>query len=272
LGNATRLFVLAHHIVWDPHSEEIFWTEVDRRLTGPGAGDAGHHHPGSGPSVHRIATRDHAPLVTDLQRHLAISNGNRVWERLAAAARRAGVTPFAWTVGHLAAAAAAWSEPATVMAYIDVDLRPLAGTSQDTMGFHLSQLAIATVDRSTSGPAAAAAVHTAVMRRLAAAMRQEIRPSSEAAGHGGHPCKFHFSDIRYRRRLHHLRPIGIRLPVARNQLSVGVTVTDTSLEVTVTARRGTADSTGIARLAQLARHRLISAAAYGERAASDAAP
>jgi hypothetical protein len=110
------------------------------------------------------------------------------------------------------------------------------------------------------------------MRRLAAAMRQEIRPSSEAAGHGGHPCKFHFSDIRYRRRLHHLRPIGIRLPVARNQLSVGVTVTDTSLEVTVTARRGTADSTGIARLAQLARHRLISAAAYGERAASDAAP
>jgi hypothetical protein len=140
------------------------------------------------------------------------------------------------------------------------------------MGFHLSQLEIATVDRGTSGPAAAAAVHTAVMRRLAAAMRQEIRPSSEAAGHGGHPCKFHFSDIRYRRRLHHLRPIGIRLPVARNQLSVGVTVTDTSLEVTVTARRGTADSTGIARLAQLARHRLISAAAYGERAASDAAP
>ncbi|MFC6082483.1 condensation domain-containing protein [Sphaerisporangium aureirubrum] len=271
-GNATRLFVLAHHIVWDAHSEEIFWTEVDRRLTGPGAGDAGHRHPGFGPSVHRVATRDHAPLVTDLQRHLAISNGDRVWERLAAAARRAGVTPFAWTVGHLAAAAAAWSEPASVMAYIDVDLRPLAGTSQDTMGFHLSQLEIATVDRGTSGPAAAAAVHTAVMRRLAAAMRQEIRPGSEAAGHGGRPCKFYLRDIRYRRRLHHLRPIDIRLPVARNQLSVGVTVTDTSLEVTVTARRGTADSTGIARLAQLARRHLISAAAHGERAASDAAP
>ncbi|MEW9555105.1 hypothetical protein [Nonomuraea sp. NPDC050783] len=271
-GNATRLFVLAHHIVWDAHSEEIFWTEVDRRLTGPGAGDAGHRRPGFGPCVRRIATRDHAPLVTDVQRHLVIPNGDRVWERLTAAARQAGVTPFAWTVGHLAAAAAAWSEPATVRAYIDVDLRPLAGTSPDTMGFHLSQLEIAAVDRGTSGPAAASAVHTAVMRRLAAAVRQEIRPGGEAAGHGGHPCKFYFRDIRYRRRLRHLRPVDIRLPVARNQLSVGVTVTDAGLGVTVTARRGTADSTGITRLAQLARQYLISAAAYDKRAASDAAP
>lgn len=271
-GNATRLFVLAHHIVWDAHSEEIFWTEVDRRLTGPGAGDAGHDDPGVSPSVHRIATRDHAPLVTDPQRHLTIPNGDRVWERLAAAARRAGVTPFSWTVGHLAAAAAAWSEPATIKAYIDVDLRPLAGTSHDTMGFHLSQLEIATVDRGTCGPVAAAAVHTAVMRRLVAAVRQEIRPDSEATGHGGHPVKFYFRHIRYQHRLHNLRPIAIRLPVARNQLSVGVTVTDTSLDVTVTARRGTADSTGMERLAQLARQHLISAAAHGERAACDAAP
>ncbi|MGZ3145574.1 hypothetical protein ACVDFE_27000 [Lentzea chajnantorensis] len=263
-GNAARLFVLAHHIVWDTRSEEVFWTEVDRRLTGPGEG-------GVSPSVHHVATQDHALLVTDPQLHLTIPNEDRVWERLAAAARRAGVTPFAWTVGHLAAAAAVWSEPATIRAYIDVDLRPLAGTSPDTMGFHLSQLDIATVDRGTSGAAAAATVHTAVLHRLDAAARRGIRPDSETTGHDGHPVKFYFRHIRYQNRLHNLRPVAIRLPVARNQLSVGVTVTDTGLDLTVTARRGTADSTDVERLARLARQHLISAAAHGERMADDAA-
>ncbi|MEU7977102.1 hypothetical protein AB0B63_01025 [Micromonospora sp. NPDC049081] len=271
-GNAARLFVLAHHIVWDTRSEEIFWTEVDRRLTGPREGDARHDDPGVSPSVHHIATRDHAPLVTDPQRHLTIPDGDRVWERLATAARRAGVTPFAWTVGHLAAAAAAWSEPAAIRAYIDVDLRPLAGTPPDTMGFHLAQLDVATVGHGTSGAAAAAAVHTAVLRQLAAAVRQEIRPDSETTGRSGHPVKFYFRHIRNQQRLHKLQPVAVRLPVARNQLSVGVTVTETSLDMTVTARRGTADSIAVERLARLARQHLVSAAAHGERAASDAAP
>jgi hypothetical protein len=140
------------------------------------------------------------------------------------------------------------------------------------MGFHLSQLDIATVDRGMSGAAAAATVHTAVLRQLAAAGRQEIRPDSDTTGHhGGQPVKFYFRHIRYQHHLHNLQPVAIRLPVARNQLSVGVTVTDTSLDMTVTARRGTADSIDVERLARLARQHLISAAAHGERAAGDAA-
>lgn len=250
-GRAQRLFAVAHHIVWDLTSEQILWTAVDQliatrraersprpslaertRLSSPGD----------------LSDQVHTPM-SDPQHHTVINGGARLWEDLSVAAREHAVTRFAWVVGHLAVAVAEWSPHELVVAYIDLDRRPLLDPVPPGFGFYQSQQEISPIGRDASGQDAARVVHRSLGRLLAQMRSGEIRPRPERRVDDAQPCKFYLRDVRYRGQLRNLRPVDMPVSAARNQLQVGVTLSDQAIEVTVTAHAGAADTSGVRDLA-----------------------
>lgn len=259
-GRPRHLFAAAHHIVWDVRSEEGFWAAVDRCV----AARVERRAPGSS-APHRTVPSEGAATepdrpAPDPQHRTLFGDGARLWSSLSAAARMAGVTRFAWVVGHLATAVAGWSPLGAVVVYVDVDRRPLLDPAPTGLGFFQTQREIAAIDRGSSGSEAARRVHGGLGALLAGALSGEIRPQPERSADGAQPCKIYLRDVRSRHRLRHVRPLDLPTSVARNQLQVGLTVDEQAIEVVVTARSDVATWSGVADLADRTERALAGAA------------
>ncbi|QKV74149.1 hypothetical protein [Amycolatopsis sp. Hca4] len=219
-GQARQVIGVAHHVVWDGRSEELFWAALARELAEPGPdGPLRPPPPASAPEE-----------TADPQWRAEVPPGVR-----AAAERRArahGVTPFSWLVGHCAAAAADAGEGA-LTPYIDVDLRVLDPASRERIGYFQTQRALSVVHPGTSGPDAARAVLADIGALAALALTTGLPPEPETTGPS---CKFYVRDQRSVPGAA-LTPIDTALPVARNDLAAGLTAAGGRAHLTVTARR-----------------------------------
>jgi len=217
-GEVRQVVGVAHHVVWDGRSEELFWAALAGELAEPGPG---------GPVRPPPAAREEAG---DPQWRAEVAPG--VWDAAKRQARAHGVTPFSWLVGHFAAAAADAGARA-VTPFIDVDLRVLDPASRERIGYFQTQRALSAVAPGTAGPDAARAVLADVGALAALALTTGLPPEPETAGAG---CKFYVRDQRSAPAA--LTPIDTALPVARNDLAAGLTAAGGRAHLTVTARHG----------------------------------
>jgi len=222
-GLVDHVFGVAHHVVWDARSEELFWESLTRELVEePTDGPHGTVRPAVG------ATEDPDP-------QWRAELGGDLWDRVRPMAREHAVTPFAWIAGHLAAGVAAWSGQA-VSPYVDVDLRALGDGSPDRIGYFQTQRRLRDIDAGTPGAEAAAQVLADVATLVAQAMTTGLTPDSEARA-DTQPCKFYLRGPRPEHADTVLSPVDLALPVARNDLAVGLTSAGDRTHLTVTARR-----------------------------------
>ncbi|MET8850738.1 hypothetical protein [Amycolatopsis sp. NPDC004625] len=220
-GEVRHVVGVAHHVVWDGRSEELFWAALAGELAEPGPDGPLRPPPPAAPEE-----------AADPQWRAEPAPG--VWDAAKRQARAHGVTPFSWLVGHFAAATADAGARA-LTPYIDVDLRVLDPASRERVGYFQTQRALSVVAPGTPGPAAARAVLADIGALAALALTTGLPPEPETAGAG---CKFYVRD--QPSALTALTPIDTALPVARNDLAAGLTAAGGRAHLTVTARRGAA--------------------------------
>ncbi len=227
-GIARGLVGVVHHIVWNVRSEQRLWAELDRALdaTTPAVGTE------IGPAwlspLDPIPPRSAPP---DRQVH-ALARGALAWSAVVQQAQRSRTTTFAWLVGQLTSAVAAWSTTGRVIPMVDLDDGADDRTGQ--FGVHQSQRLLNVVERTTSPVDIGRRVQLQLLQLLAS----EIRPASqpEPRVDDAQVCKVYVRDLRSRDDLRHLQPLQLAAPRARNELSVGVAAMSDGVEVLLTAR------------------------------------
>lgn len=215
---------IAHHVVWDARSEDLFWASLSRELTRePVAGE---------PRVTWVRPTSAGTTVPDPQWRAVVADG--LWDRLRRRAIEHTVTPFAWTVGHLATAVAAWSRR-PVTPYVDVDLRAIANGTPDRIGYFQVQCRLRDINEDVAGVDATRQVSRDVAALITQAMTVGLAPEPEEVRNGVQPCKFYLPGPRPGGPTV-LSPLDVAMPVARNDLAVGLTSAGERTHLTVTAR------------------------------------
>ncbi|MDT8914974.1 hypothetical protein [Amycolatopsis sp. PS_44_ISF1] len=222
-GAAGHVIGVAHHVVWDGRSEELFWTALARELADPGPDGPLRPPPPAAPAAE-----------PDPQWRAVVAPGR--WDAARRRARAHGVTPFSWLVGHFAAATAEAGGQA-VTPYVDVDLRAFDPGARERVGYFQTQRALGVVEPGTPGPEAARAVLADIGALAVLALTTGLPPDREAAGPGTTTCKFYGREQLFAPGAA-LIPIDTALPVARNDLAAGLTAAGGRTHLTVTARRG----------------------------------
>ncbi|CCH29566.1 hypothetical protein ABZ816_15550 [Actinosynnema sp. NPDC047251] len=258
-GAVDHVFGVAHHVVWDGRSEELFWDALARELAGEPTGTG----PLDDPPVTVVRSREGGPDDTTTDPQWMVVLGDQTWDRARRRARENALTPFAWVVGHLATGVAAWSGQA-VTPYIDVDLRAVDDGARDRIGYFQTQRRLREVDLGVPGPEAARRVLADVAGLAARALTTGLPPERETPRPDTRACKFYLRAPRPDREGGVLSPVDIALPVARNDLAVGVTSEGSRVRLTVTARQ---DLFGLDEPARLGRRLLtaLDTAAHGSR-------
>lgn len=221
-GQIDHVVGVAHHVIWDGQSEGLFLATLAEEIGK------------QGPHGRLRPPPPSAPMAVPDQQWSSHAPGG-LWNAVGAQARGHGVTPFAWIVGHFAAATATWYDH-PVTPYIDVDLRVAEPAAAGRLGYFQSQRALGTIGVGVPGAVAARGVLADVGALVELALSGGLRPDREVAQPGALTCKFY---MRHQQSDHgDLVAIDMALPVARNDLAVGMTATGDKAHLTVTARRG----------------------------------